>query len=224
MKSRIERLNASKSNANLISLLCADLIGYQNKDCVDRYLKVVVQAIEASELLDNEDDGAALVESVARNMHKLIAYKDEYEVARLFSLAGIQSELLEVPNSSGKATWHLHPPFLRALGMNNKLRIPFKIAVPLMNILAKGKVLRGTPFDIFGFAKVRKMERTIRDVYRKEILAALKVVNKDNYDQVLALASLPIDVRGFEEIKLRRAEKFLEDLTSISKRLFPEKV
>ncbi len=224
LKSRIERLNASKSNVNLISLLCADLIGYQNKDCVDRYLKVVVQAIEASELLDNEDDGAALVESVARNMHKLIAYKDEYEVARLFSLAGIQSELLEVPNSSGKATWHLHPPFLRALGMNNKLRIPFKIAVPLMNILAKGKVLRGTPFDIFGFAKVRKMERTIRDVYRKEILAALKVVNKDNYDQVLALASLPIDVRGFEEIKLRRAEKFLEDLTSISKRLFPEKV
>ena len=93
-----------------------------------------------------------------------------------------------------------------------------------MNILAKGKVLRGTPFDIFGFAKVRKMERTIRDVYRKELLAALKVVNKDNYDQVLALASLPIDVRGFEEIKLRRAEKFLEDLTSISKRLFPEKV
>ena len=82
--------------------------------------------------------------------------------------------------------------------------------------------MRGTPYDIIGFAKVRYMERTIRDVYRKEILAALKVVNKDNYDQVLALSSLPIDVRGFEEIKLRRAEKFLEDLTSISKRLFPE--
>ncbi len=152
-------------------------------------------------------------------MYKLIAYKDEYEVARLFSLAGIQSDLLEVSHSSGKATWHLHPPFLRALGMDSKLRIPYRIAAPLMNILARGKVLRGTPFDIFGFAKVRKMERTIRDVYRKEILAALKVVNKDNYDQVLALASLPIDVRGFEEIKLRRAEKFLTDLSSISAQL-----
>ena len=216
IESKIRELGTRESTASLIRLLSIDLLGYQSNKLAEEYLEVVAKAVRASESLGSEHDRDELVEAVVRGMHKLIAYKDEYEVARLFSLAEIQSEIKKVPQSSGQALWHFHPPFLRALGLKRKLKLPYKVALPLMRILAKGKFLRGTPFDLFGLAEVRKTERKIRDQYRIEITRALNVLQENNRHQVLALASLPTDVRGFEDIKLRRAEKFLEDLSLLS--------
>tara|TARA_B100001996_G_scaffold43757_1_gene31593 strand:- start:39 stop:1067 length:1029 start_codon:yes stop_codon:yes gene_type:complete len=219
IESKIRELGTRESTASLIRLLSIDLLGYQSNKLAEEYLEVVAKAVRASESLGSEHDRDELVEAVVRGMHKLIAYKDEYEVARLFSLAEIQSEIKKVPQSSGQALWHFHPPFLRALGLKRKLKLPYKVALPLMRLLAKGKFLRGTPFDLFGLAEVRKTERKIRDQYRIEITRALDVLQENNRHQVLALASLPTDVRGFEDIKLRRAEKFLEDLSLLSNQL-----
>jgi len=127
--------------------------------------------------------------------------------------------MLELQGSTGRAQWHLHPPFLRAMGLQKKLRIPYRIAFPLMRILAKGKVLRGTPFDLFGYAKVRKVEREVRDEYVSSVLGALKNLRDENYDHVVDMASLAMDVRGFEEIKLRAAEKFLTDLKQAANKI-----
>ena len=123
-------------------------------------------------------------------------------------------EMLQVEGSTGQGMWHLHPPFLRALGMKKKLRIPYKVASPLMRILSKGKILRGTPFDVFGYAEVRKVERQIRDLYRTAVVDALGTLTQDNYGDVLALAALAMDVRGYEDIKLRSAANFLKSLSS----------
>ena len=76
---------------------------------------------------------------------------------------------------------HLHPPFLRALGMQKKLKVPYRVATPLMKVLAKGKVLRGTKLAIFGYAKVRKLERIMRDRYIEEILYSLESLTDTNF-------------------------------------------
>ena len=129
----------------------------------------------------------------------------------MFILPELKHEINQLPQSNGvgRAVWHLHPPFLRALGMRKKLKIPYRVAVPLMKILAKGKVLRGTKLDIFGYARVRKLERIMRDRYIEKISQSLRSLNDMNFNEILSLAQSPDSVRGFEEIKLQKAEAFL---------------
>ena len=212
IKSQITSFDLSPSTGELLEFLCKDLIEFQNRSCAQNLLDIVKKTVHASQDLQREKTDEKLVQTIARGSHKLIAYKDEYEVARLFMDIETKSEMLQLPGSTGQAHWHLHPPFLRAMGMQKKLKIPYNLAFPLMRILAKGKVLRGTPFDLFGYAKVRKVEREIRDEYVSSILEALTNLQEENYDQVLNMAALAMDVRGFEEIKLRAAEKFLIEL------------
>ena len=218
-KSQIKSFDLSPSTSELLEFLCKDLIGFQNMDCAQSYLDIVKKTVDASSALKCEKHDEELVQTIVRGSHKLIAYKDEYEVARLFMDMETKSEMLELQGSTGHAKWHLHPPFLRAMGMRKKLRIPYRVAFPLMKVLAKGKVLRGTPFDLFGYAKVRKVEREIRDEYLSVMLDALQNLQEENYDQVVNMAELAMDVRGFEEIKLRAAEKFLNDLEHAAKRI-----
>ena len=100
--------------------------------------------------------------------------------------------------------------------MKNKLKIPFTIAEPLMLVLASAKVLRGTPFDLFGYAKVRKIERELRDQYLSSLQNAFEVLDQGNYELVTELAALASEVRGFEDIKLRSAEKFFARLEELN--------
>ncbi len=209
----------SSETIQLVSFFYSDIIEYQNQKCAEGYLSIVAATVERSKELSNKKSSVELVETVVRNMHKLITYKDEYEVARLFILPEIKQEMLGMPQSSGKATWHFHPPFLRSMGLNRKLKVPYGLALPVMRLLSKAKAIRGTRFDLFGYAEIRKIERQIRDEYQKEIGEALKVLTENNFDQVLTLAALPQNVRGFEHIKLERSKKFLEDLSLLSKQL-----
>ena len=209
----------SSETIQLVSFFYSDIIEYQNQKCAEGYLSIVAETVERSKELSNKKSFVELIETVVRNMHKLITYKDEYEVARLFILPEIKQEMLGMPQSSGKATWHFHPPFLRSMGLNRKLKVPYGLALPVMRLLSKAKVIRGTRFDPFGYAEIRKIERHIRDEYQKEISEALEVLTEDNFDQVLTLAALPQNVRGFEHIKLERSKKFLQDLSLLSKQL-----
>ena len=200
----------------MLYFLSRDLVGFQNSKCAEEFLITVKKAVEAAQCLEDSDSVTELAEAVARGVHKLTAYKDEYEVARLFLDAETKSEMTGLQGSTGRARWHLHPPFLRALGMKNKLKIPFTIAEPLMLVLASAKVLRGTPFDLFGYAKVRKIERELRDQYLSSLQNAFELLDQGNYELVTELAALAMEVRGFEDIKLRSAEKFFVRLEELN--------
>ena len=215
--SRINSLNLPNEGTHLIRFLANDLLEFQNNRIVEEFVSLLERVSLSSVQFNNNDDRESLITAVARNAHKLIAYKDEYEVARLFLSAEVTNQINNLPQSSGaeKATWYLHPPFLRAMGLKKKLKIPYRMAVPAMRLLRKGKHLRGTKLDLFGYAKLRQIERKIRDRYIEAVVASTEFFSDENYSKIYELAVLPTEVRGFEDIKLRKAEAFLIDLKKI---------
>ena len=130
-----------------IQIRVADLVGWGGYRAAERYVRAVA-AIR--ELEDERLPGSTAVsEAYATGMHKLMAYKDEYEVARLH-LDGIA----DLPEGS-KVTFMLHPPILRAMGMDRKLALGSWF-IPAFKLLRGARRLRGTPLDVFGYAAVRR--------------------------------------------------------------------
>jgi indolepyruvate ferredoxin oxidoreductase len=140
-----------------------------------------------------------------------VAYKDEYEVARLLTDPDGLAAAREVAGKRGRIAWKLHPPLLRALGMGGKITIG-AWASPAFRLLAKGKHLRGTPLDPFRWSLVRKLERQLAAEYVRAIDTALFSLSSSNLDAAVALAELPDLVRGYEEIKVDRVAKYRAEL------------
>ena len=124
-----------------------DLVGYQNRRYAARYADVVVSAHRAERVAGG--DGMFAM-TVARQLHHVMAYKDEYEVARLL-LAG-RARVAAQFGDDAKLTWNLYPPMLRSMGLGRKLRFG-RWSVPALATLRGMKGLRGTPLDPFGHAK-----------------------------------------------------------------------
>jgi indolepyruvate ferredoxin oxidoreductase len=126
-----------------------------------------------------------LRETVSLHLYRLMAYKDEYEVARLLTQPGYEG-----------VSYNLHPPFLRALGLKRKIRLGpwFR---PALRILASMKFLRGTPLDAFGYAKHRREERALIGWYRELVRSAI------DHPRAEELISLPAGIRGYDDIKSR---------------------
>ena len=116
-----------------------------------------------------------------------------------------------------KVTYNLHPPMLRALGMTSKVKLgPW--FTPVLADLQKGKKLRGTPADPFGYAKVRRVERALIKEYRdvvEKLAAGLAARPDDSIRDAVALAALPDVVRGYEDIKLRNVEIYQTELARL---------
>ena len=108
----IKSFNLSPSTSELLQFLSRDLIGFQNRHCAEEFLITVKGAVQAAQCLEDNDSVTELVENVARGVHKLTAYKDEYEVARLFLDTETKSEMTGLQGSTGRARWHLHLRFL----------------------------------------------------------------------------------------------------------------
>jgi indolepyruvate ferredoxin oxidoreductase len=116
-----------------------------------------------------------------------------------------------VAGRRGKIAWRLHPPLLRAIGLEHKIGIP-GWAAPAIKLLAKGKRLRGTPLDPFGYTHVRRIERELPREYVAAIDQVLTKLSADRLDDAVALAALPDLVRGYEDIKVRRVETYRQRL------------
>ena len=185
----------------VIEMLTADLVSYQS-------------AAYAAEFLDDVErvDRAEprLTEVVARSLHKLMAYKDEYEVARLLVAPESRAAAERVGGVGAKVTWRLHPPMLKAIGRHDKLGINAKIGRPLMLALARGKRLRGTRFDPFGRTEMRRTERELVDEYREHLGAELAHLGAapGDLDAARTALTLPMEIRGYEELKLRRVQEY----------------
>jgi indolepyruvate ferredoxin oxidoreductase len=148
-----------------------------------------------------------VTEAYAAAMHKLMAYKDEYEVARLHLDAFERARLDDEFGPGAEVQILLHPPALRALGLKRKLRLGSS-ARPLLASLRAGRRLRGTALDPFGRTAIRRLERALVDEHRALVRSALRWLTPGTRDDVAALAALPDLIRGYEEIKLANVERY----------------
>uniref|UniRef100_UPI0025F95447 indolepyruvate ferredoxin oxidoreductase family protein n=1 Tax=Planktotalea sp. TaxID=2029877 RepID=UPI0025F95447 len=200
-------VNLPKSLEEKITFRADHLTSYQSKRLAKRYRK----------FLDAIED-VRLKEAVATGYHKLLAYKDEYEVARLhLDTAAKAAEAFE---GDLKVTYHLAPPMMTKTGAD--FRPMKKEFGPNMlrgfKLLAKMKHLRGTPLDPFGRTAERKMERALITQYEADMTMAIGKADANTMDAVVALAELPISIRGFgmvKEANERKASKRREELLSV---------
>ena len=194
----------------LTDRLARDLADYQSESYAERFRAVVERARAAERAVDPHS--TAFTEAVARNLHKLMAYKDEYEVARLLLADEALAAYRDVGGDDTTVTYHLHPPMLRALGVDRKLHLQ-RSAVPALRALRASKRLRGTLADPFRWARVRRVERAMIPEYISAVDRLSAHLVADDLDDAVEVAWLPDQVRGYEEIKLRRAERYRAELS-----------
>jgi indolepyruvate ferredoxin oxidoreductase len=194
----VDATGADGELRRLLEIRVADLIGYQSAAYARRY---------AAEVMAVARIDAAIGEAYARGLYKLMAYKDEYEVARLHLDAVERAKVSAEFGEGAKVAFMLHPPLLRALGMKRKLKLG-RWFVPAFRAMRAMRRLRGTPLDVAGLPKVRRVERALIGEYRDMVMRALEHLSADTHATVAAIAELPDMVRGYEDIKLRNVERF----------------
>jgi indolepyruvate ferredoxin oxidoreductase len=159
-----------------------------------------------------------LTQAVARYLHKLMAYKDEYEVARLHLKDEHRRATRDLFVEPREVVYNLHPPLLRALGLKRKLKLgPW--FDPALRLMRGMKGLRGTPLDPFGRAQVRREERALIGWYRDLVEQALGRLSAGTYHTAVEIAELPDVIRGYEEIKLRNVARARERAEALVRRL-----
>ena len=188
-----------------------DLVAYQNESYAAGYAGLVGQVREAEAGIS---PGLEFTAAVARNLHKLMAYKDEYEVARLCMDPELTASITAQFGEGARYRYRLHPPVLRSLGMTSKISLgPW--SRPGFRLLAAGRRLRGTPFDPFGRTQVRRTERTLVSEYRAVIGQVLTGLTTANHALAVEIASLPDLVRGYEEIKLGNVAAYRDRMAGL---------
>jgi len=192
----------------VIERLRADLVDYQSDRYAARFLEVVAIARAAEEPISDE---YRFTSAVARNLHKLMAYKDEYEVARLLLSDAAREGYEAVGGPGTKITFRLHPPLMREFGLERKLALRHS-APPTLKALRSMKGLRRTLLDPFRWAKVRRVERAMIPEYVAAVRTLAKGLSADDLDDAVEVAELPDQVRGYEDLKLRRAAAYREEL------------
>ena len=195
-----------------IGIFTADLIGYQSEELAAQYLEFVART-ERVEATVDESGERPLTETVARNLHRLTAYKDEYEVARLLLGPETAAAAAAVGGPGARVSWRLHPPLLKALGMKDKISVPARLGRPAMSALARGRRLRGTRWDPFGRTPLRRMERELPAEYRAAVDVLLEALTPANHTEAVRIADLPDQVRGFEELKASRISAYRDELS-----------
>ena len=194
-----------------IGQLATDLIDYQNREYATRFLDHVAEA-GAAELRATGTVGS-LTETVATSMYKLMAYKDEYEVARLMLLPDTRAAAEAVGGSGASFTWHLHPPMLKAVGLDSKIKLG-ESTRPAFVLLAKGKRLRGTALDPFGRSAMRRAERALPERFASTLRSLYPKLTAANHELLVEIAALPDLIRGYEDLKFRRIAEYERKLAA----------
>jgi indolepyruvate ferredoxin oxidoreductase len=200
----------------LAELRVPELVAYQDADWARRWAELVRRVHVAEQ--ERAPGHSEVTETVASQLFKLMAYKDEYEVARLHLDAVERAKLDAEFGDDAKVYFMLHPPLLRALGLKRKLKLGSWF-VPAFRLLYRMRRLRGTWADPFGRAKVRRVERELIDEYEQLVAEALALLTPDNHADVVALLDLPDLVRGYEDIKLRNVTLYRKRTEAGLKRL-----
>ncbi|MFT3851440.1 MAG: indolepyruvate ferredoxin oxidoreductase family protein [Ilumatobacteraceae bacterium] len=207
----VAALGASEDLSRSIAIRAADLVGYADRRLAKRYLADLHGVVRRTPA---GGECEAVLRAVAVNLYKLMAYKDEYEVARLHTDRSLRDEVSATFGEGAEITFKLHPPMLRAIGLQHKIGMGEAIGRKVLVGLAKMKRLRGTPLDPFGRARVRRVERELVEHYRSLVGLSLDRLTVETADAVAELLALPDLIRGYEEIKLDSVRRYLEEVAS----------
>jgi indolepyruvate ferredoxin oxidoreductase len=189
----------------LIAMLSGRLRAYQSGAWA-RHFETAVAAVREAEARIAPGE-TALTEAAARSLHKLMSYKDEYEVARLHATT-LEKAVAEGFEGVERIDFHLAPPLLAPKGPDG---LPRKVRYgPWMmrafKLLRHGKRLRGTPFDPFGHTAERRMERHLIADFRADLERLVAGLTPDRHALAVALAGWPMAVKGFGHVKAANAE------------------
>jgi indolepyruvate ferredoxin oxidoreductase len=200
----------------LIASRVQDLTSYQNAAYAERY-RALVEVASKAELRAVGAPGE-FTRQVAVSAYRLMAYKDEYEVARLYGSAAFTASLSAQFSETGSMSIWLAPPLLSrhdpATGRPKKRKFGPWI-FPVLRTLAKLKVLRGTRFDPFSYTEERRMERKLAQDFSDLMHTTAANLNGQNLAQAIALAQLPQEIRGFGPVKQQAMIDYSNKLASL---------
>ena len=185
---------AVQSLDELIAKRVALLTAYQDAAYAERYARLVARVRGAEKPLGRTQ----LTEAVARQYAKLLAYKDEYEVARLYAAPEFAARLAGTFEGNYRLTFHLAPP---ALGRRKRQFGAWLF--PVFKVLSKMKRVRGTPFDPFGYSEERRTERRLIAEYEALVEELLASLDASRHALAVDLATLPEAIRGFGHVKAK---------------------
>jgi indolepyruvate ferredoxin oxidoreductase len=192
----------------VIARRCAFLREYQGERLVQRY-RALVSRVAAAERAARGAEGE-LAMSVARNYFKLLAVKDEYEVARLHRDPAFRARIAAAFTGSYRVVYHLAPPLLArrdpATGIVRKRRFGSWLGGAFA-LLAPLRILRGTPLDPFGYAAERRIERALQGEYEELVEEILARLSGNNIGLAIKMAGFPEQIRGFGHVKSRSIER-----------------
>ncbi|MEO3822362.1 indolepyruvate ferredoxin oxidoreductase family protein [Actinomadura sp. B10D3] len=207
----VEASDVQGELARVLRLRVPDLAAYQNLALAKRYLDAVLRVARAEERAGA--DGRLAV-AVARNLYKLMAYKDEYEVARLHLDPELARRAEEQFGAGSTVAYMLHPPLLRAMGMDRKIALG-RSARPAFRALRAMRRLRGTPLDPFGATAQRRAERRLVTGYVAVVNELVAGLDTGRHDLAVEIAGLPDMVRGYEDVKAANIARYEERLREL---------
>jgi indolepyruvate ferredoxin oxidoreductase len=195
--------HVSRNVDELVERRVQFLTSYQNAAYAEKYRALI---LKVKKLEQEKTNSTKLTEAVARYYAKLLAYKDEYEVARLYSDGAFRKKIEGMFEGDYKMVFHLAPPLLAKpdpiTGEPAKMTFgPWVMG--LFGILSKLKGIRGTALDIFGRTEERRMERALITEYEQTVETLLAGLTRDNHALAVEIASLPETIRGYGHIKAK---------------------
>ena len=206
----------SQTLEQLIARRIRHLTDYQDAAYAREYAEYVdrVRQLESARI----PGSTTITNAVAFSLAKLMSYKDEYEVARLYTNGDFQRRLKQQFDGDYKLNFHLSPPLLnprdKATGKPRKVAFgPWMFTA--FKWLARMKGLRGTALDVFGYTSERRTERRLIEDYRKTIDGVMPVLNAENAELVAKIAALPDMIRGYGHVKDENLRKYEQELATL---------
>lgn len=214
-------LDASRPNVampetldEIVAHRSALLEAYQDARLAQRYRDRIGHVARAEQAA--APGSTILSVAVARAYARLLAIKDEYEVARLLTDPALHAEIRATFGEAGKIAFNMAPPFLGTGGPGGRPRkreMPGWVMLPALNLLKRLKGLRGGIFDPFGYARERRAERALLSAYEALLDRAVDRLSPANLDKAIALLTLANDVRGFGPVKMAAMHRYEEAVT-----------
>jgi indolepyruvate ferredoxin oxidoreductase len=219
-KTPVTNVKSEPGLDELIATRHKHLVNYQNRRWADRYTDMIKQVRRAEESLGETNQ--LLTRAVAQQLYRFMAYKDEYEVARLFAETDFMQEVNDTFEGDFKIHFHLAPPIMNrgtdAQGRPRKRQFgPWMFRV--FKLLAKFRVLRGTVIDPFRYSSDRKLERAQLKSYQQLVERIVRELDASNYDTFLQLAELASEIRGYGPVREQAAEAIQSRQTQLIKAL-----
>ena len=207
-------ITAEGSLFDVLVLRANDLASYQSHSYAKLYLTAVgnIARREEASLKDTVVSNRLSL-AVAKNLYKLMAYKDEYEVARLHLLPELRRQINDSFSPKAKVSFLLQPPIFTKLGLSKKIALPRWLSAVLFRLLRPMRKIRGTFLDVFGYAKERRLERRLIVEYIDIVSELSDQITPENYDLIVEIAELADMIRGYDTVKMASIDRYRNELT-----------